>query len=266
MDSEDAFPLFIALIIGGSTWGHWYYASARVFAPNSSPPLRMAVAVAPVLSIVVVFLALQSVAEPKVANSGSYQLLFAATAAISLRALFVLLRWFDLDPMNGAIASANTANAFVVLGTIIANTTLNLGANVGTGDTIASVFVPVAFGVIELGAFLFAVISVTSLAEETTSGRNLCAGCRLGGLIVASALPLSRAAMGDWISTEATIIDMTGGAWPLPLLVALAVAVERRWPADDTRGTAAACVAGLIPAVLYIAVSGAAAWFLRLGP
>ena len=180
---------------------------------------------------VTVFVALGIIADEKVRESVGYRVLFTATAGLSLLAMFGVLRVFGLGPLRAAVLQANPAAAGVAIAVAAAVAMLNIGANIGTGDTILSTFVPVAFGCGELTLYLAGLAWATALPEAVASGRSPAAAWRLGALTMGGALPVAQQASGDWVSAPKTIGAMTLAVPVLIVLVVLAMSVERYWPA-----------------------------------
>jgi len=259
MDVDDTVPLVIAAIVTSLMWAPWYGAVFKTFAPNTSLRPRIALACLPILAAVSVYVALATIAERKVAESVGYRALFTATAAISLRVLFAALAALGVDAIRDGIESTNPAGLIVAFGATAGAVALNLGANVGTGDTIASTILPVAFGTVELSAFVAILAAITPLADDASSGRNLCSACRLAGCIFAASLPLAHGAMGDWASALATFSDMVLAAWPLAIVALAAATIERMWPSTPNSGPRG-WLAGTAPSLGLIAIALTATW------
>ncbi len=92
----------------------------------------------------------------------------------------------------------------------------------------------------------------TEMAESICVDRDLAAGVRLGGFLIAIGLILGRAVAGDWVSTQATLGDFLRQGWPALMLVPAAVTAERR--ARPTPQTPAQPVLwrGLLVSLLYV--------------
>ena len=87
--------------------------------------------------------------------------------------------------------------------------------------------------------------------ESITVDRRPSAAFRTGGFFVACGLVLGRAVAGDWISADATLIDFLAVAWPLLILLGLAVALERLLAGPDKPETGIV-LAGIIPGLAWI--------------
>jgi hypothetical protein len=108
--------------------------------------------------------------------------------------------------------------------------------------------------VLEMGAR----VSV-SIAEE----RDLASGLRFGGLLLAWALILGRAATGNWHSCTVTAQAFVRDGWIAALLCLIALVIELMLRPSRVRPFPSGFLCGMIPALFYLAV--AAGWVWHLG-
>jgi hypothetical protein len=100
------------------------------------------------------------------------------------------------------------------------------GGNIGDGP---GWWVVLAAALIAGGAWylLWWIVELsTGASEEITVGRDVPMAIRLGGYMVGSGVICGRGVAGDWVSLGNTLADF-GDAWPVVLLTALAIGVER---------------------------------------
>jgi hypothetical protein len=88
-----------------------------------------------------------------------------------------------------------------------------------------------------------------------TVDRDVSAGLRLAGFLIAAGLILGRSVAGDWISAEATLRDFAIMAWPVVVLVAAAAVVERIARPTPESPRPAIVPHGVMPALVYIVVA-----------
>jgi hypothetical protein len=106
-----------------------------------------------------------------------------------------------------------------------------------------------------VGILWLAVAGATSIIDAVTIDRDLAAGWRLAGLCVGGGIVSGYAVTGDWISAPATIIDFFMRAWPLIVLAAIAIGIERAAPLTPARPHGPVISGGIAPAALYVAIA-----------
>jgi hypothetical protein len=104
---------------------------------------------------------------------------------------------------------------------------------------------------------------LTSISRSVSEERDVAAGSRLGGLLIATGLILGRAAAGNWEAWQATIIDLIRDSWPALLLVLAAAFIERMGGGASHGRDGSFPRLGLPVAVLYLIA--ATAWVTHLG-
>ena len=88
--------------------------------------------------------------------------------------------------------------------------------------------------------------------------RDAAAGVRIAGFFVGAGLILGRAVAGDWTSAGATLFDFGRIGWPVILLLALAVLIERKLrPSPETLGRPV-LIGGVLPLLVYTGIGVAA--------
>lgn len=175
-----------------------------------------------------------------------------------------LFPWLGLDIRDDALERKNAAALISLCAALLAVAIIYAGGNLGEGPSISENFFSAGLGtavwflqwlLLELGAR----VSV-SIAEE----RDLAAGIRLAGFLLASGGILGRAIAGDWHSASATLFDCFHDGWPVAILLIIALPVE--WLLRPSRRNPfpnwPAC--GLIPALAYLILAGI--WLRHLGP
>ncbi|MBO0700871.1 MAG: hypothetical protein J2P46_20920, partial [Zavarzinella sp.] len=190
----------------------------------------------------IVFATLLTWADPVVRASPSYILLFLAVAGVALAVATAVAAVLGVSPLDDAVRRPNPAAAFTTAGVWLGTSLTVAGANVGRGDTIGTTIGPLALGVVALLA-LWAVLAVaTGAIGSVTHDRDVPAGVRQAGLLIAWGLILGRATAGDWESVAGTWEDFANQGWPALVLLAIAIPLEwwlrpradrpaPRWPA-----------------------------------
>ncbi len=172
-------------------------------------------------------------------------------------------RWLGVGFLEDACERTNPAAVVALCGAIPGGMLLYCGSICGEGPS----FWNNVFTVLVAGAGWFAVWFLLDLAggvsRRVAEERDLAAGRRLAGFLLASGLILGRAAAGNWQSMEATVVDLWHDGWPALALVALAAAWERLSPAFHNPETPVFSLAGWSAGMVYVLT--AVAWVGQLG-
>ena len=161
---------------------------------------------------------------------------FAVAAILSAIAAFLasliarigFFGWF-------LIAAGAPSAAVAIAGALLGITLCFAGGNIGDGPGWWVVVFSAGVATAGLFAAWLLLEALTGISDTVTIDRDLAAGVRLGGLLVACGLRLGWAVAGDWISAEATLRDFAANAWLVLVLLAIAVLVERVARHSDLR-------------------------------
>ncbi len=155
----------------------------------------------------------------------------------------------------------NVAAATLIAALTVGTTLAYSGANIGDGPGWYVVVFSALLSTSAVFAVAFVVAVLTDAEERITIDHDLGGAIRLGGAIVAAGLIAGRAAAGTWVSVGATVADFVAIGWPIALLAAAAVAIERVTPPAYLANT-------LLRSALIAAAMIAGAWVYvgSLGP
>jgi hypothetical protein len=227
--------------------------------------IRCALSITPIICLCGLWFVLAHWADPKyVVGQLDYQLLFATGGMMWMWLVAWLGPWFGLSVLDDALDRANPAAASVACGAVLGAMAIYAGSNVGSGPTIWTTIAP-AFAA--TGAWLalwFAVELVTHLSESIAIDRDLAAGLRHAGFLLATGLILGRATAGDWTSWNSTFSEMLHIGWPVILLGAVAVVLSVMCRATPERPSPGVVSLGFIPALIF--VIAAIGYIAVLGP
>ena len=250
MSGDEAFVMVAATVVSLFAWGDWYVRLWRMFAPRCPGWYRALLTLGPPVCLIALAWAVSRYDSAEVKESAFYILLFTAVGAVTLRLTLPLLNLLRLDLPGQAVAQGNAAALPAVVGAWLAATALNIGANIGEGDTIYTALGPLALAGALLAGFALAVVAMTGVTTAITSGREPAAGMRFGALLLAASLPLARAAAGDWVSSAA---NLRAFAAAIPLLFALLLL---GWLAEKLlTGRRGGLLAGALPAGVFLLIA-----------
>jgi uncharacterized membrane protein YjfL (UPF0719 family) len=169
------------------------------------------------------------------------------------------LSWRD-----DVIERNNLAASFAIGGAFLGTALSFAGANIGEGPGAGAV---IFCGLLSTGALFalwMAVSALTRLDEAITVDRDLPAGLRCAGYLIAAGFVLGRAVAGDWHSVEETLAALVSVGWPILVLAAAAIGAEKSFRPTPQRPHAPLWSCGILPALIMVA--GAFAYVLLRGP
>jgi hypothetical protein len=251
MSDDEVSVGVLAALFATAFWGGGLYAARRAN-PLVRPRPGRAVAVVVLLAALgSVTAALVTGADPQVRSNPGYVVLFLAVAADALAVATLAGSAFGLSALDGFVRGPNAAAGWAVAGLWLATGLVNVGANVGRGDTIDTTLGPLALALATLLLLVGVLGAATGRFRAVRLDRDPPAGVRLAGLFVAWGMVLGRAVAGDWESAWRTWEDFFAYGWTVLVLLAVAVPVE--WVLRPTvRRPRVPWPAGVGPAVAYI--------------
>jgi hypothetical protein len=183
-------------------------------------------------------------------------------AAILLVAVQLSFPWLGLDLREDALERKNSGSVIAWCGATTAVASIYAGGSIGEGPSYSNNLFSFAVGLAGLFILwlLFELggrISI-SISEE----RDLGAGLRLAGFLIALGVILGRSVAGNWHSEIETVRDFVHDGWGSVVLCAAAILVERIVRPSRERPFSPWVVFGLLPALFYLAAAGFWLWHL----
>lgn len=223
---------------------------------------RIALLAALALSIAAILFVLENWASFDVVDDPFYIVGYLALGVVWISLSAKVLHGFaDIRFRQDVRDRNNFAAAIAIGGLLLGSAIAYGGGNIGDGPG----FHVVIFSALVSTATVYSsvwVLALVSDAEERVSvDHDVGAAVRFAALAIAAGLVAGRAAAGNWVDTESTLVDFTQVAWPIAFLVAASVVVERRSPpvyvAGSTAGSALFGAALIAVAVGYVYSVGA---------
>jgi hypothetical protein len=263
MSDDEVMVLVLCLIVALIVWIKWLVQLTTVHLPAGRRGPRRLLLMAPLVTGVVTLLVLRFYASHDVQNDAKYIFFYLVFAAAWVGAA----RWFvyalGICARDDGVERHNWAAAAAWFGALQALGLCFAGGNIGDGPGWWVVVYAAMLSTATLLLFWAIYEKFTHAAEAVTVERDLAAGLRLAGWLMATGLILGAAVAGDWISPSQTNIDFVRRAWPVVLLLIGAVLVDRLTrpsPGQLARPTlshgAAPLVVYLIFAFSWVAVAG----------
>jgi hypothetical protein len=173
---------------------------------------------------------------------------------MSLRLTVAFMHVLPLQLPADVTERANPAVIPAFAGAMFAVTALNVGSNLGQGAEASSTLFPLGLSWLIWMTFAVATASLTPLLSAAVVERKVAASMQLGLVWLTAGLVLARADAGDWVSFDATVIDLLG---TLPALAVLLAAA--RWLARRSTVLPLVCLA---LTALSLALPHASTWHL----
>jgi hypothetical protein len=243
----------------------WWYRPLVGGRMARSQWIRRSMMAVPVVCLAGIGFVLERWSDPvQVAGQTDYMILFMVVGCAWVYGTAACVTVLGVSAHLDAVDRCNPAAAALVCGSVLGAAAVYAGSNVGAGPTIWTTLVPAGLGwAILAGAVL--TLSVTApVADMVAIDRDLSAGVRNGGLMLALGLVVGRAAAGDWADWSQTAGDLLGLSWPVVGLVAAGVWMNWRWRPTAKVPVRHTTREGVLPAVAMVAI--AVGYLLFLGP
>jgi hypothetical protein len=256
MSGDEVLVLVAAVGVAASCWGVWLVAAIESVRFGRGAWRIAVLALILAASLVPVFVALVTGADPQVRGGGEYIALFLLIAAASVAGVSVAGSVLGLSALDGVVRRRIGATLWAVAGLWLGTGLINAGANVGRGATIYTTVGPLALALATFLVLVAVVSAFTRGFHAVRLDRDGPSGLRLAGLFVAWGLILGRAVAGDYESVGRTVEDFVAYDWPAALLLAAAIPIE--WRLRPTvESPVPGWAAGVYPAAAYLAASAA---------
>jgi hypothetical protein len=266
LGDDESLVLFVAAVLTLIVTFRWLLRLSRTttLGRPAAAVWRVPLCLCPLASLFVVLLpVLCAWADPQVRNDGRYVALFMFVGVIVLSGATLSLSVLGIQPALDAIESSNPAAVIAVCAAQAAATLVYAGANIGVGDTIWTTLGPAGLGLVSLFIVWLIVEGATGTSESIALDRDAASAVRFSGFIVACGAILGRGLAGNYVSVDATVHDLAGRAWPVLVLMGMAIAAHARFRPTPQSPRPPVVNHGVLPAVFFLIAAGV--WILYLG-
>jgi len=262
-DGDESFLLVVSLIItvfGAVAWARWL-GWAR--GPRREVPWIGTLILGLVASLAMLVAVTWFWTAVEIRHGRDYMWLVLAMGTAWLSLCHLFFRWAGVGVGEDACERRNPAAACAIAGGTFGAMLIFCGANTGEGPSFwNNVFSALLGGTGWFGMW-FALEAMAKASRTVTEDRDLAAGIRLAGFLVAQGLILGRAVAGNWNSLEGTIADFGRDGWPALILMLIAAALEKPLRPTPQKPSPSPISHGVPAALLYLALAGA--WVVKLG-
>jgi hypothetical protein len=263
MSEDEVFVLATSGVLGVMLWLRWFRHCLVISWLRSGLGLRLAVIGIPAACGMLLWLTLRHLAAHDVRDSPVYLAFYLVFGAAWVGVGASLQTLLGLSVRDDVLERRNAAAAWAAAGGLAGLTLCYAGANIGDGPGWWVVLYSALLSTAALLALWAVLEQLTHVSESVTVERDVASGLRLGGFLVAAGLILGRAVAGDWVSMFATNAEFLGAAWPVLVLLLLAVPCEWLCRPGIEHPQPAWFLFGLPPLVIY--VGGAVLWLMQVG-
>jgi len=251
--SGDELLLSVLCAVGAIIlWVRWYVPLRDVGRPGRRSRAHVAIAAAPLLCAVVVLVVLMLWSSFDVRDDLRYLFMYGAMGATWLAASVRVQSYLGLSARDDVVERRNLSAGVAVSGALVGTTLCFSGANIGDGPGWLVVVLAAALSTGGLMLAWLVLEWLTGISETITVERDLAAGIRLAGLLVALGLILGRAVAGDFTTVDRMLADFRDGIWLVPVLLAVATAFERLARPTPAAPQAPPVALGVLPALIYL--------------
>jgi len=252
MSGDEAAVLLICIFLTLGFWGAWVRQPIKF--PSAGMPRRptRVLRLAPLVAALVLFAVLKTLSSFDVQDSAVYLTFYMLMGAAWVGVTTQLTALAGVSRRDDVIERRNGAAAIALAGAIVGITLAFAGGNIGDGPGWWVVVFSAAISTGTLYLLWLAFDNLTRINDTVTVERDPAAGVRLAGFLIAAGMLLGRGVAGDWVSAAATLRDFVVTAWPVFVLLAVAVAVERALRPTPERPSPPVGSHGMVPALTYV--------------
>jgi hypothetical protein len=211
---------------------------------------RLILWLAPVVSAVLMFLVLKIWASHDVRDAPQYLMMYTLMGGAWVGVVtIVMFPWMGLHFVHDAIERRNLPSALAIGSAIIGFTLAFAGGNIGDGPGWWVVVFSSGLATGTLASCWFALSQGANMADEISVDRDMAAGVRLSGFLIAGGVICGRGAAGNWVNVGATIADFLSVAWTIIPLLAVTWLFDYIGSPTPERPKPDAALYGGVPAV-----------------
>lgn len=256
MGEDEVMVLLFSGMLGFVTWGIWYFRSMQIAELFGAGSQRLILWLAPAASAFLLFMVLRVWASHDVREAPQYLIMYTLMGGAWVGMVAILLfPWMGLHFVHDAVERRNLPSALAISSAVIGFTLAFAGGNIGDGPGWWVVVFSSGLATGTLATCWFALSQGANMAEEISVDRDMAAGLRLSGFLIAGGIICGRAAAGNWVSVGATISDFLSIAWTMVPLLGVTWLFDAMGSPTPERPKPDVALYGGVPATLCIGAS-----------
>lgn len=239
---------FVVLV----AWARWYSSFAFVRSMISPRIDRIPLIWLPIVCLGLLYFILTKFASFDVQTNFTYLSFYTVMGAAWIGVAISFMPFLGIIPRDDVVERRNRAALFGVIGALVGLTFCFSGGNIGDGPGWWAVVTSAGYATAAFFLLWFLLEMLSGVSQIVTVERDVAAGLRLCGFLIAIGLILGRAAAGDWFSPGQMWTDFSSRAWPALIVVAVAAVLERACRPTVEQPVTPAFFYGLVPGILYV--------------
>lgn len=256
MGEDEIFVMLFGCMAALVFWAIWYMHTSCIGELFRSSTQKMLLAFTPLVCGIALFAVLKLWASHDVRDAAQYLFMYQAMGAGWVGAFAIcLFPWLGVHYAHDALERANTGAAIAVCGGLLGFTLAFAGGNIGDGPGWWVVVFASGLATFTLAGCWALLAQYANMAEEITVDRDLAAGVRLGGFLLAGGMICGRAAAGNWISAAATLVDFWRVGWFMAPLLLLTWAFDYLGSPTPERPKPSVLAYGIVPSLLGLGLA-----------
>lgn len=261
MSEDEVFCVIVCLGIAAATWAGLFFTTLNRSAAFGTVGKVLALLATAIGSIALLLGLLRAFASHDVRDAGQYLFMYTAMGAAWVGLLRIILgATVGVRARDDVAERGNVAALLVQIGLIVGTTLAFAGGNFGDGPGWWVVVMSAALSTAALVGVWYVVESMGRLSHLVTIERDAATGLRACAMLIGCGAIFGRAVAGTWRGVDNLFFDFFQLAWPAALLVGAEVVSQMLLkPTTDTPKPSIA-VAGLPPALLYLAIAAGAVY------
>lgn len=263
MSDDEVFATIASLVIAAVTWLGLVSALLRRSSLYRSHPMRMGVLASGLGSAVGLFLLLKFFAASDVRDAPQYLFMYSAMGLAWVGLLRLILgATVGVRARDDVAERANPAAALVQCGLIIGTMLAFAGGNFGDGPGWWVVVPSAALASAALVGVWYLVEAAGRISHLVTIERDTASGLRAAAMLIACGAIFGRAVAGTWHGMDNLFADFFRLAWPAILIVTAEVVSERVLRPTPEAPRPSIALAGVPPALMYLAIAGGSIYLM----
>ncbi|HEV2329623.1 MAG TPA: hypothetical protein VGY56_12655 [Verrucomicrobiae bacterium] len=251
MSGDEVFALVVSCVIGILGWRTWLGGLLLLEPLSRKPATQFLGWLSPLAAAGALYFVLARWSSHDVRDNPVY-IFFYLAMGFGWAGLWnwILPYAAGLSFRDDALELDNNAAAIGISGGLVGAALAFAGANIGDGP---GWWVVVFCALLSTGTMLILWIIgawITRVQEFISIDRDTAAGWRTAGYFIGAGLILGRAVAGDWHSTQQTVMDFLARGWPVLILWAVALALDKISKPTPQRPSPNAILLGALPCLL----------------
>src|SRR5579864_4989161 len=226
MDVTETLVFICCLGIAAFAWFRWYIFVFSIQGFVMLRESRSLMGFVPIVSAAFLLVVLLTLSSSDVQDSPIYITFYLLMGIAWLGVAILFMPFAGLSARDDAIERRNPGAACAICGALVGLTLCFAGGNIGNGPGWWVVVYSAGLATAALFVLWIGLQVFTQISDSVTIGRDVAAGLRLAGFLIAAGLVLGRAVAGDWYGFSETIVDFIRFGWPVLVITIIAAVIE----------------------------------------